>query len=51
MQFDSTSRPLALPTGQSRLTFRRLRRPTPVPSVSRRVAWSSYLARLSWLFA
>ncbi|MDP9045664.1 MAG: hypothetical protein M3O01_12755 [Pseudomonadota bacterium] len=50
MQFDRTPRPTPLPVGQSRLTFRRLRRPTPVPSMSRGLAWSSYLARLSWLF-
>lgn len=50
MQFDSPSRPQPLPVGRSRLTFRRLRQPTPVPSMRRRVAWSNYLARLSWLF-
>ena len=50
MQLDRASRPVPLPHGSARLTFRRLRSPTPVPSLSRRGGWSNYLARLAWLF-
>jgi|GEM_PF-4677595 len=36
--------------GSSRLTFRRLRRPTPLPSLSSSNGFTGYLSRLGWLF-
>ena len=45
--FEPGPRAPTLPTTSSRLTFRRLRHPTPLPTGR---VWSRYLARLSWLF-
>ena len=50
MQLARAPRPVAMPQGSARLTFRRLRSPTPLPSYGRRGGWSNYLARLAWLF-
>jgi hypothetical protein len=36
--------------GSSRLTFRRLRRPTPLPTLSTLGGFGGYLGRLTWLF-
>ena len=47
--FEPGRRPPTLPHGSSRLTFRRLRQPTPLPSMPNR-SWGQYLARLNWLF-
>jgi len=48
--FDTGRRAPTLPHNASRLTFRRLRQPTPLPSVPGR-SWGQYLARLNWLFS
>ena len=50
MQLVRAQRPVPMPNGSGRLTFRRLRSPTPVPMLGRRGGWSNYLARLAWLF-
>ena len=47
--FDTGRRAPTLPHSSSRLTFKRLRQPTPLPSLRSR-PWSQYLARLNWLF-
>lgn len=36
--------------GSSRLSFRRLRRPTPLPTLVSESAFGRYLNRLDWLF-
>ncbi len=35
---------------ESRLTFKRLRRPTRLPTLNLLTGFSGYLARLNWLF-
>jgi hypothetical protein len=46
------SQPVILPTtSSSRLTHRRLRRPTPLPSLGGHVSMTSYLRRLLWRFS
>ena len=35
---------------ESRLTFKRLRRPTPLPSTSSATPFGRYLDRLGWIF-
>ena len=46
--FDTGRRAPTLPQSSSRLTFRRLRQPTPLPSLPNR-SGGQYLARLNWL--
>jgi hypothetical protein len=41
--------PVAL-DGSSRLTFKRLRRPTPLPTIASFTGFGRYLDRLHWLF-
>jgi hypothetical protein len=41
---------ISLPSGPSRLTHQRLRRPTRLPQLESRGPFGRYLARLGWLF-
>lgn len=48
--FDRGDRAPLMPHRSSRLTYRRLRHPTPLPTLGAGSVWSRYLARLTWLF-
>lgn len=52
LQSSSRQQPLQLPTlSDSRLTYRRLRRPTPLPTLTMAESGlGRYLQRLNWLF-
>ena len=47
---DTGHRAPRMPQRSSRLTYRRLRHPTPLPVVASRGVWRRYLGRLTWLF-
>jgi len=47
---DTDRRAPLLPQRSSRLTYRRLRHPTPLPAVAASGLWRRYLGRLTWLF-
>jgi len=47
---DTGHRAPLLPQRSSRLTYRRLRHPTPLPAVASNRVWRRYLGRLTWLF-
>ncbi|HWH83329.1 MAG TPA: hypothetical protein VNU71_13955 [Burkholderiaceae bacterium] len=49
--FDSGHRAPPMPHRSDRLTFRRLRHPTPLPKSGSSRVWGRYLSRLSWLFS
>lgn len=48
--FDRGDRAQPMPQRSSRLTYRRLRHPTPLPSSGASGVWNRYLSRLTWLF-
>lgn len=48
--FDTGHRAPLLPQRSSRLTYRRLRHPTPLPAAAANRLWRRYLGRLTWLF-
>ena len=47
---DTGRRAALLPQRSSRLTYRRLRHPTPLPALASNGLWRRYLGRLTWLF-
>jgi hypothetical protein len=48
---DTRPRAPLLPQHSSRLSYRRLRQPTPLPALTPTGGpWRRYLARLNWLF-
>ncbi|MGK2899321.1 MAG: hypothetical protein ACSLE9_11640 [Burkholderiaceae bacterium] len=49
--FDTGPQAPVLPQRSSRLTYRRLRHPTPLPTLPTSRPWRHYLARLAWLFS